>query len=121
MQVIEVGNNIIIGTAIDHSETYRVSEGKASYVVLETTMIALSGTTPSLTVTIEQSSDLVNWSTVMMASAHTTSTAIEYKRTESPSATSPNLVLQPYLRLKYTPSGTTAKFLFSARLTVIET
>jgi hypothetical protein len=121
MQVIEVGNSIIIGTAIDHSETYRVSEGKASYLVLETTMIALSGTTPVLTVTVEQSSDLVNWSTVSMASAHTTNTAIEYKRTESPSPTSPNLVLQPYLRLKYTPTGTSTKFLFNARLTVIET
>ncbi len=124
MNVIDVGTLIYFaGNGTDRSETFRAPEGKRMTAVLETTVINMSGTaTSKVTVTLQQSSDLRNWTNVPFPAAHDLVSAPAFVRSDTAGSTSP-YVTQPYVRLMYDGSaGSSGQvFLFSALLTLTET
>lgn len=122
MQVTEVGSNIFFDASsitVQHSETFRTPTDKGSAVMLETILIARKGTTPSLTVYIEQSSDMQNWSYSGLPTNNHAAGGSPPEYVGTP--TSGFLLTLPYWRLRYTASGTSPAFLFSARVTFTET
>lgn len=125
MNVIDVGTLIYFaGNGTDRSETFRAPEGKRMTAVLETTVVNKIGTaTAMMTVTLQQSSDLRNWTDVPFPSAHTLVTAPGFVRSDSGGGTTPAYVTQPYVRLMYDGSaGASGQvFLFSAQITLTET
>ena len=124
MDVIDVGTLIYFaGNGTDRSETFRAPEGKRMTAVLETTVINKTGTaTAQVVVTLQQSSDLRNWTNVPFPAAHTLGAAPDFVRSDSAGSTLP-YVSQPYVRLMYDGSAGAAGqvFLFSALLTLTET
>lgn len=125
MNVIDVGTLIYFaGNGTDRSETFRAPEGKRMTAILETTVINMSGSmTSKVIVTLQQSSDLRNWTDVPFAASDDLVSAPAFVRSESAGGTTPAYVTQPYVRLMYDGSSGTAVqvFLFSAQITLTET
>ena len=125
MNVIDVGTLIYFaGNGTDRSETFRAPEGKRMTAVLESTVINMSGGSGSkVIVTLQQSSDLRNWTDVPFQTSHSLVSAPSFVRSETAGGTTPAYVTQPYVRLMYDGStGLTVQvFVFSALLTLTET
>ena len=123
MKVIEVGTPIYLeGATMLRSETFRVPEGRQLIAVIETITLSVSGTSPKIAVTLEQSSDLRTWSTLYLSGmTHEINAAPQSLRTAGTSSTA-DRVIQPYIRLTYngTAGSSDQKIAFSARIALTE-
>lgn len=81
--------------------------GATDRVLLQVNVTAVSGTTPSMTLTIEDSLDGTNWRPAVVSSAAITATGTYFMNI----ATGTNFADR--IRLKWTITGTTPSFTFS--------
>lgn len=109
-------------TTSGNSEQFSAAGGPNTQVVVYVNITAQSGTTPTLTLKLQDSPDGVNWYTVPTASAGLTdSTGAAVANNQIAAATglysirlAPGASTGDYLRLQYTIAGTTPSYTFSA-------